>query len=83
AIDMSTASVREFDAALANQALTTGSTVSSDKGGRVGTGPVSNPGHRFTVVIDPGHGGIDGGAEGMNGTVEKNVTLAFAKELRD
>ncbi|RUZ72509.1 N-acetylmuramoyl-L-alanine amidase, partial [Mesorhizobium sp. M7A.F.Ca.CA.001.14.1.1] len=62
AIDMSAASEREFDAALANQALTTGSTVSTDKGGRVGTGPVSNPGHRFTVVIDPGHGGIDGGA---------------------
>ncbi|TPJ39401.1 N-acetylmuramoyl-L-alanine amidase [Mesorhizobium sp. B2-5-13] len=83
AIDMSAASEREFDAALANQALTTGSTVSTDKGGRVGTGPVSNPGHRFTVVIDPGHGGVDGGAEGLNGTIEKNVTLAFATELRD
>ncbi|MBZ9932999.1 N-acetylmuramoyl-L-alanine amidase [Mesorhizobium sp. BR1-1-5] len=83
AVDMSAASEREFDAALANQALTTGSTVSTDKGGRVGTGPVSNPGHRFTVVIDPGHGGIDGGAEGLNGTIEKNVTLAFAAELRD
>jgi N-acetylmuramoyl-L-alanine amidase len=83
AIDMSAASEREFDLALANQALTTGSTVSTDKGGRVGTGPVSNPGHRFTVVIDPGHGGIDGGAEGLNGTIEKNVTLAFATELRD
>lgn len=83
AIDMSAASAREFDAALANQALTTGSTVSTDKGGRVGTGPISNPGHRFTVVIDPGHGGVDGGAEGLNGTIEKNVTLAFATELRD
>jgi N-acetylmuramoyl-L-alanine amidase len=83
AIDMSAASEREFDAALANQALTTGSTVSTDKGGRVGTGPISNPGHRFTVVIDPGHGGVDGGAEGLNGTIEKNVTLAFATELRD
>lgn len=83
AIDMSAASAREFDEALANQALTTGSTVSADKGGRVGTGPISNPGHRFTVVIDPGHGGIDGGAEGLNGTIEKNVTLAFATELRD
>ncbi|MBZ9962973.1 N-acetylmuramoyl-L-alanine amidase [Mesorhizobium sp. BR1-1-2] len=83
AIDMSAASEREFDTALANQALTTGSTVSTDKGGRVGTGPVSNPGHRFTVIIDPGHGGVDGGAEGLNGTVEKNVTLAFATELRD
>ncbi|MBN9222265.1 MAG: N-acetylmuramoyl-L-alanine amidase [Mesorhizobium sp.] len=83
AIDMSAASEREFDEALANQALTTGSTVSADKGERVGKGPVSNPGHRFTVVIDPGHGGIDGGAEGLNGTIEKNVTLAFATELRD
>ena len=53
AIDMSAASEREFDAALANQALTTGSTVSTDKGGRVGTGPVSNPGHRFTIVSIP------------------------------
>ncbi|WP_027051739.1 N-acetylmuramoyl-L-alanine amidase [Mesorhizobium erdmanii] len=83
AIDMSAASEREFDAALANQALTTSSTVSTDKGGRVGTGPVSNPGHRFTIVLDPGHGGVDGGAEGLNGTIEKNVTLAFATELRD
>ena len=33
-------------------------------------------------MIDPGHGGIDGGAEGVNGTVEKTITLAFALELR-
>ncbi|AZO08252.1 MULTISPECIES: N-acetylmuramoyl-L-alanine amidase [unclassified Mesorhizobium] len=83
AIDMSAASEREFDEALANQSLTTGSTVSTDKGARVGTGPVSAPGHRFTIVIDPGHGGVDGGAESAGGTVEKNVTLAFATELRD
>lgn len=37
----------------------------------------------FTVVIDAGHGGFDGGAEGANGTVEKEVTLAFAKELEN
>ncbi|RUW22551.1 AMIN domain-containing protein, partial [Mesorhizobium sp. M1E.F.Ca.ET.041.01.1.1] len=83
AIDMSAASEREFDEALANQSLTTGSTVSADKGGRVGTGPISAPGHRFTVVVDPGHGGVDGGAESASGTVEKDVTLAFATELRD
>jgi N-acetylmuramoyl-L-alanine amidase len=83
AIDMSAASEREFDEALANQSLTTGSTVAADKGGRVGTGPVSAPGHRFTVVIDAGHGGVDGGAESAGGTIEKNVTLAFATELRD
>lgn len=83
AIEMSAASEREFDEALANQTLTTGSTVSADKGERVGKGPTTTAGHRFTVVIDPGHGGVDGGAEGLNGTIEKNVTLAFATELRD
>jgi N-acetylmuramoyl-L-alanine amidase len=38
---------------------------------------------RFTVVIDPGHGGIDGGANGLSGTVEKDITLAFSRELRE
>lgn len=37
----------------------------------------------FTVVIDAGHGGIDGGAESIGGTLEKEITLAFARELRD
>ncbi len=40
------------------------------------------PGKPFTIVIDPGHGGIDGGAEGVSGTLEKNITLAFSLELR-
>lgn len=83
AIDISAASQREFDAALADQALSTGSTVSGDKGQRVGTGPIATPDHRFTVVIDPGHGGIDGGAEGVTGAIEKNVTLDFATELKN
>jgi N-acetylmuramoyl-L-alanine amidase len=83
AIDITAASAREFDAALADQALSTGSTVSAGKSTRVGTGPTSKPAHRFTVVIDPGHGGVDGGADGVTGAVEKDVTLAFARELRD
>jgi N-acetylmuramoyl-L-alanine amidase len=82
AVDMSAASEREFDEALSVQAQTTGSTVSTEKGDRVGA-PVAKPDRRFTVVIDPGHGGIDGGAEGLSGTIEKNVTLSFATELRD
>ena len=36
-----------------------------------------------TIVLDPGHGGIDSGAIGPHGIVEKNITLAFAKALRD
>ncbi|TAL84032.1 MAG: N-acetylmuramoyl-L-alanine amidase [Beijerinckiaceae bacterium] len=32
------------------------------------------------VVVDPGHGGIDSGAI-VNGLLEKNIVLAFGKEL--
>lgn len=35
------------------------------------------------ILIDPGHGGFDGGAVGINGTVEKNVNLAISLKLRD
>ena len=34
------------------------------------------------VVLDPGHGGIDGGTVSRKGTPEKQVVLAFARELR-
>jgi N-acetylmuramoyl-L-alanine amidase len=34
------------------------------------------------VVIDPGHGGIDSGATGKGGLVEKDVTLRFGLELQ-
>jgi N-acetylmuramoyl-L-alanine amidase len=35
-----------------------------------------------TIVIDPGHGGDEPGARGPGGTVEKDVTLAVARQLR-
>lgn len=38
--------------------------------------------HVFTVVLDPGHGGIDSGAIAYDGTLEKNITLKFAKVLK-
>ncbi|MQP65589.1 AMIN domain-containing protein [Niveispirillum sp. SYP-B3756] len=34
------------------------------------------------IVIDPGHGGQDPGAIAGNGTYEKDITLAMARELR-
>jgi len=37
---------------------------------------------KFIVVIDPGHGGKDPGAIGVNGTFEKDVNLLFAKIIR-
>lgn len=35
----------------------------------------------LVIAIDPGHGGQDPGALGMNGTREKDVTLAISREL--
>ena len=35
----------------------------------------------FTVVIDAGHGGIDGGVVGVDGVKESDLNLAYAKEL--
>ena len=34
-----------------------------------------------TIVLDPGHGGYDKGAQGPDGTFEKNVTMEFARVL--
>jgi len=43
----------------------------------------TDPGSRPLVVIDPGHGGIDNGASAPSGIHEKDITLAFALQLRD
>ena len=39
-------------------------------------------GQRPVIVIDPGHGGADPGAVGANGLLEKNITLAMARDLK-
>ncbi len=36
-----------------------------------------------TVVIDPGHGGADGGAVGYSGSIEKDLNLDISLKLRD
>ena len=40
-------------------------------------------GSRPLIVLDPGHGGFDSGAEVPGGITEKDITLAFALQLRD
>ena len=35
------------------------------------------------ILIDPGHGGIDGGAKSKQGTVEKDINLAIALKLKE
>lgn len=35
-----------------------------------------------TIVVDPGHGGKDGGASGPSGSVESDINLAIAQKLK-
>lgn len=35
-----------------------------------------------TVILDPGHGGMDGGCVGSGGIVEKNINLSIALKLQ-
>jgi N-acetylmuramoyl-L-alanine amidase len=46
--------------------------------------PVSRPAdaRRPMVVIDPGHGGIDAGAQGKKSVIEKDVVFGFSRELK-
>jgi N-acetylmuramoyl-L-alanine amidase len=39
-------------------------------------------GPKPVIVLDPGHGGVDPGAIGINGTYEKHLTLAMARQLK-
>lgn len=38
---------------------------------------------RKVIAIDPGHGGIDGGANHSDGTLEKNINLQVALKLKN
>ena len=43
----------------------------------------TNTVYGFTLVIDPGHGGIDSGAIASNGNQEKDMNLKIAQYLKD
>lgn len=40
------------------------------------------PAGKRVIVVDPGHGGTETGAEGPQGTMEKDITLSIARKLK-
>lgn len=44
---------------------------------------INNVKTKKTVIIDPGHGGIDVGAVGIDGSLEKNINLSISLDLYD
>lgn len=77
--DLTATSRTAFEAALRQRVADTGQTAGKTDRPIV---PAAARAGLFTVVLDAGHGGIDVGAEGVTGTLEKTITLAFALELR-
>ncbi|GGD88542.1 N-acetylmuramoyl-L-alanine amidase [Aureimonas endophytica] len=72
---LNTADAKAFaDAAARPQGLEEGATAAAKE---------AEPERIYTVVIDPGHGGVDTGAIGKHGTLEKDVNLRFGLALRD
>ena len=63
-------------------------TTAATAGGEAPTpsGPVPSSGGQVvkfkTIVIDPGHGGLETGAKGKFGALEKDITLAIGMKLR-
>ena len=42
----------------------------------------TRPKYEYTIVIDAGHGGRDGGSVGVSGSIEKDLNLDYAKSLQ-
>jgi N-acetylmuramoyl-L-alanine amidase len=80
--NLSASSQAAFETLLDDESERRGTTAITAKGDRIGK-PREDASKPFTVVLDAGHGGIDGGARGLKGTEEKDVTLGFTRELRD
>ncbi len=80
-IDIARADDTAFRRAITDQVQTASVVRQEAKRDRLGAN-VTDARSQFVVVLDAGHGGIDSGAIGKAGTREKDVTLAFSKELR-
>ncbi|MDZ7823677.1 MAG: N-acetylmuramoyl-L-alanine amidase [Ahrensia sp.] len=83
-IDLEQSTTEAFRTAVLDKMRTSAVVQQSTKGDRLSNAnkPNRSQGSFFLVVLDAGHGGIDSGAVGKFGTLEKNVTLRFAERLK-
>ncbi|SEQ39459.1 N-acetylmuramoyl-L-alanine amidase [Devosia sp. YR412] len=83
-VDVIPATAEEFAANVARDAAASGTAtppVTADSTPAGGSElPIAT---RPLVVIDPGHGGIDSGAETADGIKEKDIVLSFALKLQE
>ncbi len=81
-LDLDSTDEETFTNLLQQQQLTFGTSGNiAQKGDRVLA--IKKKEGRFTIVLDPGHGGIDGGAVGRKGAQEKDIVFDFAKVVKE
>lgn len=82
-IDLVKSSPDDFDAFVlsSRKPEKVSDTKTAPKTDRLGEG--AKKGDRPLIVLDPGHGGIDNGATGVGGTLEKAIVLDFANLLKE
>jgi len=80
-VDLRPADAEQFQAAAqAGRAIVAAAVDQASHAPDTMAGPAVR-GEPIAIVIDPGHGGIDGGARAPDGTPEKDIVFAYAQEL--
>lgn len=82
-IDLVKSTPEDFDTFVLStrKAEKTKAAKTAPKTDRLGGG--AKRGDKPLIVLDPGHGGIDNGATGIGGTLEKAIVLNFANLLKE
>ena len=68
---------------LAGLCIAAGSLLCKALPARPASAPAASLPQHPVILIDPGHGGMDGGAVGVDGLVEKDLNLQISLILRD
>lgn len=82
-VDVIPATAEEFAANVARDLAASGTVAPAAATSTPAGGSELPLASRPLVVIDPGHGGIDSGAETSNGIKEKDIVLAFSLRLQE